>query len=253
MRSVFLKSSVVALGSTAASLSIVALLGPLLGGPVDGAAWLMSIICPLAISWPASAFTFRQSNRLRRAHDELAAAHAELAKAHHDLAERARRDQMTGLLNRESFFGLLDGLRRRSDGGALLIIDADHFKKINDGHGHLVGDDALLAISAAICRGLRGRDIVARIGGEEFAAYLEGASLAEAAAIAERVRREVEMVSFAPVGGASVALTVSIGGTVCVPEATLSDLLRAADHRLYAAKRAGRNRVMLDQGLSQAA
>ena len=253
MHSVFVKSSLVAVGSTAASLSIVALLVPLLGGSVDGTAWLMSIICPLAISWPASAFTFRQSERLRRAHDELSATHAELAATHRDLAERARRDQMTGLLNRESFFAALDSLRRKSDAGALLIIDADHFKKINDGHGHQVGDAALLAISAAICRGLRSRDIVARIGGEEFAAYLEGASPAEAAVVAERVRHEVEMVNFAASGGAGVALTVSIGGTICAPEATLSDLLRAADHRLYAAKRAGRNRVMIEQGLSQAA
>jgi diguanylate cyclase (GGDEF)-like protein len=253
VRSVFVKSSLVALGSTAASLSIVALLGPMLGSALDGTAWLMSIICPLAISWPASAFTFRQSERLQRAHDELSAAHAELAAAHRDLAERARRDHMTGLLNRESFFAALDGLRRKSDAGALLIIDADHFKKINDGHGHLVGDAALLEISAAICRGLRSRDLVARIGGEEFAAYLEGASPAEAAVVAERVRREVELVNFATSAGVSVSLTVSIGGTVCAPEATLSDLLRAADHRLYAAKRAGRNRVMIEHGLSQAA
>jgi diguanylate cyclase (GGDEF)-like protein len=253
MRSILLKSSLVATGSVAASLSIVSVLVPALGGAVDGMALLMSTVCPLAIAWPASAFTFWQSDRLKRAHAELATAHAELAETHRTLSEKASRDQMTGLLNRESFFAALEGARRKTDRGALLIIDADHFKKINDGFGHLVGDEALLAIAVAISRGVRSRDTVARIGGEEFAAFLEGAAHEEAALVAERVRREVEAIHFETPHGGRVALTVSIGGTLCLPEATLSDLLRAADHRLYAAKRAGRNRVMFEHGLSQAA
>jgi diguanylate cyclase (GGDEF)-like protein len=253
VRKIILKSSLVAAGSTMASLAIVSLLVPALGGVVDGYAYLMSTVCPLVISWPASAFTFWQSDRLRRAHKALATAHAELAEAHRDLADRARRDPMTGLLNRESFFAAFDGLRRKSDRGALLIIDADHFKKINDGFGHPVGDEALLAIAGAIGRGVRGRDLVARIGGEEFAAFLEAATIDEAATIAERIRHEVEAVVFQAASGGKVSLTVSIGGTLCAPERTLSDLLRAADSRLYAAKRAGRNRVILDHGLSQAA
>jgi diguanylate cyclase (GGDEF)-like protein len=249
----FLKSSLVAAGSVVASLAIVSLVIPALGGVVDGNAWLMSVVCPLAISWPASAFTFWQGDSLKQAHAALAIAHAELAEAHRDLSEKASRDQMTGLQNRESFFAALEGARRRTDHGALLIIDADHFKKINDGFGHLVGDEALLALAAAIARGVRSRDLVARIGGEEFAAFLEGASPEEAVLVAERVRREVEAVHFATPNGGRVALTVSIGGTVCTSGATLSDMLRSADHQLYAAKRAGRNRVMFEQGLSQAA
>src|SRR5262249_9580131 len=158
-------------------------------------------------------------------------------------------DPMTGLLNRESFFATLDSLRRSTDGGALLIIDADHFKKINDGFGHLVGDEALLAIAAAVGRGVRSRDLVARIGGRECAAWLEGATIDEAALIAERIRREVEAVAFEAVSGGNVPLTVSIGGTLCAGEKTMSELMRAADHRLYVAKRAGRNRVILDHGL----
>jgi diguanylate cyclase (GGDEF)-like protein len=253
MQSIFIRSSLVAVGSVAASLAIVSLLVPALGGVVDGNAWLMSTLCPFVVSWPASALTFRQGDRLRRAHAELAAAHAELAEAHRSLSEKASRDHMTGLLNRESFFAALEGTQRKNDHGALLIIDADHFKKINDGFGHLVGDEALLAISAAIGRGVRSRDLVARIGGEEFAAFLEGASKVEAAHVAERVRREVEAVRFESPNGTHVALTVSIGGTLYSGGETLSELLRAADHRLYAAKRAGRNRVILDHGWSQAA
>src|SRR5262245_16334356 len=76
VRKIILKSLLVALGSTVASLAIVSLVVPALGGSVDGYAWLMSTICPLLISGPASVFSFRQSDRLRRAHDALAAAHA---------------------------------------------------------------------------------------------------------------------------------------------------------------------------------
>jgi diguanylate cyclase (GGDEF)-like protein len=253
MSRILLKSSLVAVGSVAASLLIVMTVVPALGGVVDGNAWLMSVICPLAISWPASAFTFWQGERLRRAHDALSVAHAGLAKAHRDLAEKARHDTMTGLLNRESFFAALDGSRRRGDRGVLLLIDADHFKKINDGFGHLVGDEALLAIAAACRRGIRGGDTLARIGGEEFAAFLAGADADEATGVAERIRREVEAILFEAPGGRAVQLTVSIGGTICAAEATVSDLMRAADHRLYAAKRGGRNRVMFEQDWPAAA
>ena len=100
---------------------------------------------------------------------------------------------MTGMLNRESFFAALEGSRRKSDRGALLIIDADHFKKINDNFGHLTGDAALLEIAAAISRAIRVGDILGRIGGEEFGAFLVGASDKEAIRVAERIRREVEL------------------------------------------------------------
>ena len=141
-------------------------------------------------------------------------------KTHRALSEKASRDQMTGLLNRESFFAALEGSRRKSDRGALLIIDADHFKKINDGFGHLVGDEALLAIAAAIGRGVRVGDTVARIGGEEFAAFLEGAcdrgSGNRRRAYPPRGRGD----PLRDARGSSLALTVSIGGTLCPNEAT---------------------------------
>ena len=194
-----------------------------------------------------------RSARLRRAHEQLSAAHAALADAHRWLAEKASRDHMTGFLNRESFFALLDGSRRKSDRGALLLIDADHFKRINDSFGHLVGDEALVAIAAAIGRGVRGGDTVGRIGGEEFAALLPGASEADAAGIAERIRREVEAVDFRPAGAHPWQLTVSIGGTLCPAGIAVSDLMREADRRLYEAKRNGRNRTVLDGRLQAAA
>lgn len=246
MISIFLRATVVACIAALGSVLVAATVVPMLGGTVDGNAWLMCIVCPLATAFPASAYTFWQSDRLKQAHRELARTHAQLAATHRRLAEKASRDDMTGMLNRESFFAALDGSRRRSDRGALLIIDADHFKKINDNFGHLTGDDALLEIAAAISRGVRSGDILGRIGGEEFGAFLIGATEAEAAVVAERVRREVEQVRFQPAGEAHVPLTVSIGGTVCSLGATVSELMRVADRCLYEAKNRGRNLAIVD-------
>ncbi len=164
---------------------------------------------PVADRLAGQRLDFYQGARLRAAHRELSRAHAELAAAHRRLAEKSKLDEMTGMLNRESFFAALEGTRRKSDRGALLIIDADHFKKINDNYGHLTGDDALLEITAAIARGVRSGDILGRIGGEEFAAFLVGATSDEARRVAERIRHEVEMIRFRPDREATVPLTVS--------------------------------------------
>ncbi len=253
MKRIFLKSTAVAVSSLVGSVLLALTLVPALGGVVDGNAWLMLTICPLAIAWPASAFTFWQGEKLKSAHRDLARTHAQLAAAHRRLEEKASRDDMTGMLNRESFFAALEGSRRKADRGALLIIDADHFKKINDSYGHLTGDTALLAIAAAISRAIRHGDILGRIGGEEFGAFLVGASDEEAIRAAERIRREVEQIRFQPADGKVVPLTVSIGGTSCARDANVSELMRAADKRLYEAKSQGRNLAIFDEGMPAAA
>jgi diguanylate cyclase (GGDEF)-like protein len=253
MNQIFLKSMLVAFSSLVASILLAIVVVPALGGTIDGNAWLMLTICPMAIAWPASALAFWQGEKLKGAHRDLARAHAQLAAAHRRLEEKASRDNMTGMLNRESFFAALDGSRRKTDRGALLIIDADHFKKINDNFGHLTGDTALLEIAAAIARAIRVGDILGRIGGEEFGAFLVGANDQEAIRVAERIRREVELIRFQPMDGKVVPLTVSIGGTPCARDANVSDLMRAADKRLYEAKSQGRNLAIFDEGISAAA
>jgi diguanylate cyclase (GGDEF)-like protein len=135
----------------------------------------------------------------------------------------------------------------------LLVVDADHFKVINDSYGHLAGDDALLLIANAIERGVRSGDVIGRIGGEEFGAFLIGATEQEAKRVAERIRREVELIRFRPIDERTISLTVSIGGVTCGEDATVSDLMRAADQRLYQAKHRGRNLTILDRDVSEAA
>jgi diguanylate cyclase (GGDEF)-like protein len=237
---IILKSTLVALFSICAYFLVATTIVPALGGTVDGNAWLI-----LAVALPCSAYTFWQKEKLAKALSELETTHAELATTHRKLAEKARRDDMTGMLNRESFFAVLDSTRQRESRGALLIIDADHFKSINDSYGHLTGDKALLEIAAAIRRGVRAGDILGRIGGEEFAALLSGATDDEAIQVAERIRKEVEQIRFRP-DERTVPLTVSIGGIDCEAGATVSDLMRVADRRLYEAKRRGRNRAVLE-------
>ena len=128
MKSVFLKSTFVTAVSIVGSLALVLTIVPALGGVTGPLAWLMCVLCPLFIAFPLAFHTFWQSEKLKVAHDELTRAHAQLAAAHRRLSEKASRDEMTGMLNRENFFAALDGSRRKSDRGALLIIDADHFK-----------------------------------------------------------------------------------------------------------------------------
>lgn len=252
MNSVVVRSGVVALASIVASLALALTIVPALGGTVDGNAWIMCILCPLIIAWPTSAYTFWQSDRLKAAHRELARTHAQLAAAHRRLSEKASRDDMTGMLNRESFFAVLDRSRRKSDRGALLVIDADHFKAINDTYGHLTGDEALLLIAAAIRDGVRAGDVLGRIGGEEFGAFLIGAGEEEARIVAERIRQGVESVRFRPAEGRSMPLTVSIGGTVCGQDSTISELMRIADSYLYTAKNGGRNLAIVDAPMATA-
>ena len=246
MSPILLKSTLVAFTSLFASFCLAFTMVPALGGDIDGNAWLLLAICPLMIAWPASAFGFWQADRLKEANRELAKAHAELAEAHRLLQEKSSRDDMTGMLKREHFFAALDHSRRRTDRGALLIIDADHFKKINDGFGHLTGDAALVEIASAISRSIRSGDVLGRIGGEEFGAFLVGANGEEAKSVAERIRREVELIRFHPSEEDVMPLTVSIGGITCEPHATVSELMRAADKRLYRAKNLGRNLAILD-------
>jgi two-component system cell cycle response regulator len=127
----------------------------------------------------------------------------------------------------------------------VLLLDIDHFKAINDGFGHPVGDEVLREL-ASRCRGLlRGSDLMARIGGEEFAVLLPATKPAEAAEIAERLRGALAGKAVATQGG-PVAMTISLGGAMLSAAGeTFEALLKRADVALYEAKRGGRNRVVV--------
>jgi len=163
-----------------------------------------------------------------------------------DLARLARQDPLTGLPNRRALEDELEReVARAARAGAPLaavVLDVDHFKRVNDGHGHAAGDAVLAAVAARAAAALRAGDLLARVGGEEFAILMPGADLAAAAEAAERIRARV---AEGPVeaGGLALPVTVSLGCAALAPGEVGRALLARADAKLYEAKGAGRNRV----------
>jgi diguanylate cyclase (GGDEF)-like protein len=156
---------------------------------------------------------------------------------------QARTDDLTGLANRraldEEIGHALDGAQRSQRPFAIVMVDVDRFKFINDTHGHAVGDATLAAFSARLADALRGPDRAYRYGGEEFCLLLADTDLAGANAVAERVREQIML----PFEGAMRALTASFGVTAWQPGDAFDSLLHRADRALYTAKSGGRNRV----------
>lgn len=174
----------------------------------------------------------------------------QLAIARLELQHLASTDSLTAVLNRGAFVMLVEAyLEKAGDGslpqsGSLLVIDADHFKHINDVHGHQAGDQALKLIAATIKQNLSGSDLVGRIGGEEFAVFLPAVVGERAHQIAEAIRQNIRSLPF-PEGVSDGILSVSIGGAAFSRPATYKELFKLADRRLYDAKSSGRNRVRL--------
>lgn len=174
----------------------------------------------------------------------------QLAIAHQELMTIATTDGLTSLLNRRAFAEMVDGYFERAQKssvttrGALLIIDVDHFKVINDSFGHDIGDDALKLIATTIASTVRETDLVGRLGGEEFCVFIPGQPPDQILGLAERIRLAVHDAAFIA-RGQRHTLSISVGGVFFDSMATFSDLYREADERLYCAKRTGRNRVVL--------
>lgn len=172
----------------------------------------------------------------------------ELERAQRKLAILASTDSLTECLNRGAFTMLVDAYlhevaaKMTPRSGALLVVDADNFKSINDSFGHIHGDEALVLIASTIKKVLRGTDLIGRIGGEEFGIFLPHASPALASSTAECIRNSIASAEFRP-GGEMRPLSVSVGGAAFEAEVPFSELFRVADQRLYAAKQNGRNRV----------
>ena len=169
------------------------------------------------------------------------------------LCELSSRDPLTGLANRRHFELTLasevDRVARAGEPALVLMIDVDHFKKVNDAHGHPAGDDVLRAIAHALHECIRPMDTVARFGGEEFAMILPNCAPSFAQAVAERIRLRVQAMTIAITPGVDVRVTVSIGGAFAPQWVRSSPLLwvERADQQLYRAKSQGRNRACLEQ------
>jgi diguanylate cyclase len=165
--------------------------------------------------------------------------------------EQATRDTLTGLHNRRGFdkeiAQALQNFEQEGEGFCLMMLDVDHFKKVNDTHGHLVGDKVLIGISNLLVKQMRGSDYLARFGGEEFAILLYGNQLASAFTVAENLRSSVERLKLKHIksGKTLDPINVSLGVACCRSGESEVDLIQRCDKALYRAKELGRNRTVI--------
>ncbi len=165
-----------------------------------------------------------------------------------ELQALATHDALTNLLNRGTFFLYatrdFDLCRRKNDHASLLMLDVDLFKNVNDAHGHVCGDQVLMAISETIRTRLRHTDLCGRYGGEEIVIWLPGATAEGAGMIADIVRRAVEGLRFDSKKGVfSVTVSIGVASVDFARHDSLDALVSEADHALYQAKHGGRNQV----------
>jgi len=164
-------------------------------------------------------------------------------KLQEELKRLAVTDDLTGIFNRRKLEEVMqyemDLSVRQKKPLSMLMIDIDHFKNVNDQHGHDVGDDVLVSLAKLMNESLRGTDYLIRFGGEEFIIFLPGASLSTTKDIAERLRQKVEHHIFEIVG----RITVSIGVAEYMKSDNKDGFLKRADEKLYQAKEGGRNQV----------
>jgi len=200
---------------------------------MDLAGSAASLLLPLILGGPAMFYMQLRS--------------AQLAEANRKLEELAATDWLTDCLNRRAFTTRVDTALggRHSDSNALLVIDADHFKTINDRFGHHRGDEVLQLIAEAIRANVREGDLVGRLGGEEFGVFMHGANEIIAMHVGERIRKAINGL-FVRSEDIAQRLSVSIGGATVEGAIGFAELFRVADQRLYEAKRQGRNRVLMD-------
>ncbi len=203
--------------------------------------------------------------RLDTAHALVAQAGGSEAALHRDmpshylqslidgLCELSLKDPLTGLANRRHFRAVLereiDRVTRSGEASLLLMLDIDHFKKVNDTHGHLAGDVVLQSVARTLAACVRPMDTLARYGGEEFAVVLPACQSAFGRVVAERIRRAVANTPIRISPSVELNVSVSIGGAFAMQWIRSTTLLWTdrADHQLYQAKAAGRNRVSIEE------
>ncbi|MCY4752867.1 GGDEF domain-containing protein [Pelomonas aquatica] len=200
----------------------------------------------LACMLPAIATLTARLSRIRR---RLSDQREELARALAQLQAIATRDELTGLPNRRQMQALMDQellrSQRHSHDFCVAILDLDHFKRVNDEHGHAAGDEVLRAFARTGQAALRATDVLARWGGEEFLVLLPDTSMPPALAGMERLRQHIAALRTDVGDGASVMVTVSIGLTGHRRGDPLAETLERADRLLYQAKSEGRDRICI--------
>lgn len=195
---------------------------------------VMSVFIPLIISWPVSIYIFRQRDQLKKVNKEL--------------NFLIRHDPLTSLLSRRIFFKeageMLEKCRGEGRTCALFFIDLDHFKRINDSHGHVMGDNVLKLFGEVVSGMLKPNEVAGRLGGEEFCIFAADCDTVEARKRADEILTEYRSRA-KTVEGTRIDSTLSIGVALSDSAEDLDDLINQADRKLYAAKKSGRNRYSM--------
>jgi diguanylate cyclase (GGDEF)-like protein len=190
-----------------------------------------------------------QARELRALNTTLEAEIQERERLANELEKLATIDELTGLFGRRHFLSLANRefarQRRVETPVSVMMLDLDHFKRVNDTHGHAVGDSVLRTLADVLRAGLREMDVAGRLGGEEFSVLLTGAESTVAIEVAHRLRIAMAEQVVTTQSGDRVSCTISIGVAERDGDEALDDILNRADAALYAAKRAGRDRVGL--------
>ncbi|OYQ35886.1 hypothetical protein CHU95_06380 [Niveispirillum lacus] len=210
------------------------------------------VLAILAVAAIVQARTSALQRQRRRLEAEVADRTRDLLSANARLDMLASTDPLTGLLNRRRFMELAAAEQLRAGRHqrplSLLLIDLDHFKRVNDEHGHRMGDAVLRTAAAVVAGAIRGSDLAARFGGEELVLLLPETDLTGAAGMAERLRQAFAT-AVTSLDGVDVRVTASLGVAAWRgPTESLDNLIHRADQALYAAKHAGRDRVMVAAG-----
>jgi diguanylate cyclase (GGDEF)-like protein len=230
-------------GLAPALLAAEAELGPGAAGEGHAVARPLSDAGLIAVGRRGRAFTAGESDALEYLAAQAAASIANVA-LHERAARQAMTDELTGLANHRRFHELLAEEERGGAPHALIILDIDDFKLVNDRHGHQTGDAVLRAVGDVVRANCRGTDEAARYGGEEIAVVLPGTTLERAHEVAERIRAAIAAHPFPIPGGGAVQVTASVGVAAAAPGRGQAELLAAADAALYTAKRGGKNRTV---------
>lgn len=215
--------------------------------------FMMNCLLPAATAFPVAFMVLWMQRRSALAYALLEEAHLDLATTHAELANKSRYDGLTGLFNREALFAELTSIQLEVTPGALLMIDADNFKQVNDRFGHAEGDVALRLIANSLSDAAGYRSIVGRLGGEEFCIFVPDVTGEEAMLACEHIRETVAAIRFFPAFNLRHGLSVSVGVAVTGIGFGLQQSLKHADASLYSAKEMGRNTVVFnDFGVSAA-
>lgn len=229
-RKVLLWTGVIIGASIVVSDAVSTMVLNVLGNGINTAGLVAATLLPIILGAPQMFY--------------MALRHQQLKHLNGQLDVLASTDWLTDCLNRRAFTARVSERLSSGAGGTLLVVDADHFKAVNDRFGHEAGDEALQMMARIMRSTVRETDLFGRLGGEEFGIFLAGADFTTALVMAERVRFAVSRAQFAP-HGESHALSVSIGGVTGSTGSSFTELLRRADQQLYCAKAAGRNRIEL--------